>query len=135
MPIRLARLAAALGSGDRRVSGVLRSCLGGRLRVHRKDTRSASSILALSFADGPGYDASNGTSLRDHDHALASGTREQRGSRHHIVEGASDPGLPRLPTPVPLATLPTPGRIPSWNVLLLRFLAHLRCPTGSGWCR
>ena len=65
--------------------------------------------------DGPSYGASNSSFLRNHNRILASSSQSGRPLLSHIVEGASDPRLPRVRVPVPLATLFTP-RVPSWEL-------------------
>src|ERR671924_1877734 len=65
---------------------------------------------------GPSYDASNSSFLRNHNRILASSSQSGRPLLSHIVEGASDTRLPRVRVPVPLATLFTPNRVPSWEL-------------------
>jgi len=75
--------------------------------------------------DGPSYGASNSSFLRNHNRILASSSQSGRPLLSHIVEGASDPRLPRVRVPAPLATLFTPNRVPSWELSPRVLPAHL----------
>src|SRR5687767_3597716 len=85
---------------------------------------SGNSTLVLHSTGGPTFDASDGNFLRDRGNALASSPPDSRLSCGHIVRGASDTVLLLVRVPVPLATLHIPCRVPHWNALSTRFLAH-----------